>query len=134
MNLRLSYCHEKLSLAVFEMCISTQSLKNRLRSSLRHGFTAFPDETFSAGLREQLSEIKAALAGVRIGSGLENYPDAIDRMKPSIVRRLVNEIISLREGVAKEYYKRIFQGESQSKDSPDTLADVARKAAQLLGH
>jgi len=106
--MNLTYCYEKLSEAVNEMCVSTQSLRNRLRGSIKHGFTAFPETTFPEGLREQFSEIKAALAGVRVGSGIEDYPDPIDRMKPYEVRRLLDQIISLREGVARECYRREF--------------------------
>jgi hypothetical protein len=35
-----------------------------------------------------------------------NPSDALDRMKPSDVRRLVDKVIGLREFVAKEYYER----------------------------
>ncbi len=117
--MNLSYCHEKLSLAVFEMCVGTQNLRSRLRDSVKHGFTAFPEGTFPEGLREQFSEIQSALADVRVGGGIEDYPDPIHRMKPSQVRRLLDQIISLREGVAEEYYRRAFQ-ESQSDSNDNT--------------
>jgi len=125
----LSYCNQKLSLAVFEMCVSTQSLKNRLRGSIKHGFTAFPETTFPEGLREKFSEIRAALSGVRVGGGIEDYPDPIDRMKPSQVRGLLHQIISLREGVAKEYYRRAFQGSPKERKDNTTTEDLA----QLMG-
>jgi hypothetical protein len=132
-RMSLFYCNQKLSLAVFEMCVSTQSLKNRLRSAIKHGFTAFPEETFPDALREQFSEIKAALADVRVGSGIEDYPDAIDRMKSSHVRRLLDQIISLRAGVARECYKRASEkSQSNSKDNIST-EDMMQKVKQLLG-
>jgi hypothetical protein len=69
------------------MSVSTQSLKDRLRSSVRHGLTFFPVETFPERLREQFSEIKSALTGV----------DPIDSMKSAEVRRLIRKVISLRD-------------------------------------
>jgi hypothetical protein len=132
--MNLSYCNQKLSLAVFEMCVSTQSLKNRLKGSLKHCFTAFPDETFPEGLREQFSEIRAALAGVRIGVGSEDYPDPIDRMKPSQVRRLLDQFISLREGVAKECHRRAFESrQDEGTKRTATMDEMVQKAAQLMG-
>jgi hypothetical protein len=104
-----SYCHEKSSEAVNEMCLSTQSLKDRFRSSVSHGFTLFPVETIPEGLREQFSEIKSALAGVRVPGHSEPCPDPIDRMKPTEVTRLIGKIISLRDGLAEESYRRAFQ-------------------------
>ena len=106
--MNLGYCNQKLSLAIFEMCVSTQNLRDRLRSSLRHGFIGFPEATFPEGLREQFSEIKEALGGVRIAARIEDYPDPIDCMTHSQIRRLLDQIISFREGVAREYYKRAF--------------------------
>jgi hypothetical protein len=130
----LHYCNQKLSLAVFEMCVSTQSLRNRLRGSIKHGFTAFPEATFPEGLREQFSEIKAALAGVRVGGGIEDYPDPIDRMKPSQVRSLLNQIISLREGVSRECYRREFQERHpDSTANTGTTEGLVQKVAQLMG-
>jgi len=129
----LSYCNQKLSLAVFEMCVSTQCLKNRLRGSIKHGFTAFPQTTFPEGLRQQFSEIKAALSGVRVGGSIEDYPDPIDRMKPSQVRGLLHQIISLREGVAREYYRRAFQGSPKESKDNTTTEDMVQKIAQLMG-
>jgi len=102
----LGYCHEKLSLAVREMCKSTASLKARLRHSLRHGFTAFPQDIFPDAVRQQLLEVKAAFEGVHPIVNAVNPPDVLDRMKPPDVRRLVDKVISLRESVAKEYYGR----------------------------
>jgi len=102
----LGYCHEKLTLAVFEMCKSTKSLKVRLRNSLRHGFTAFPQDIFPDAVRQQLLEVKAAFAGVQPTVDAMNPPDVLDQMKPSEVRRLVDKVIGLRETVAKEYYGR----------------------------
>jgi hypothetical protein len=133
-HMSLSYCNQKLSLAVFEMCVSTQGLRNRLRGSIKHGFTEFPETTFPEGLREQLSEIKVALAGVRVGASIEDYPDPIDAMKPAQVRRLLDQIISLREGVAQECYRRRFQErQSGSEDHTLTMDEMAQKPAQLLG-
>jgi hypothetical protein len=60
----LGYCHGKLSLAIFEMCQSTRSLKVRLRNSLRHGYTALPQDLFPEAITQQLLEVKTALAGV----------------------------------------------------------------------
>jgi hypothetical protein len=100
----LGYCHEKLSLAIFEMCKSTGRLKARLRHSLRHGFTAFPSDLFPEAIAQQLLEVKAAFAGVHPIVDAMNPPDVLDRMKPSDARRLVDKVISLRESVAKEYY------------------------------
>ncbi len=108
--MNFTYCYQKLSEAVDDMCVSTQSLADRLRSSIGRGFTLFPVETFPAGLREQFSEIKSALAGVRPPGHIEPYPDPIDRMKPAEVTRLIGRVISLRDGVAEEYYRRRFQG------------------------
>jgi hypothetical protein len=102
----LGYCHEKLSLVLFEMCKSTGSLKARLRKSLRHGFTAFPPDLFPEAIAQQLLEVKAAFAGVHLAVDAMNPPDVLDQMKPSDVRRLVDKVISLRESVAKEYYGR----------------------------
>jgi hypothetical protein len=130
----LCYCNQKLSLAVFEMCVSTQSLRNRLRGSIKQGFTAFPEATIPEGLREQFSEIKMALAGVRVGAGIEDYPDPIDRMKSSQVRRLLDQIISLREGVSRECYRREFQGRhTDSKANATTTEDTVQKITQLMG-
>jgi hypothetical protein len=130
----LSYCNQKLSVAVFEMCVSTQSLRNRLRSSIKHGFTLFPEATFPEGLREQFSEIKAALAGVRVGAGIEDYPDPIDRMKPYEVRRLLDQIISLREGVARECYRREFQGsQADGKANVSETEETVQKIMRLMG-
>lgn len=102
----LGYCHEKLSEAIFEMCKSTANLKARLRNSLRHGFTAFPQDIFSDAVGQQLLEVKAAFAGVHPIVDSMNPPDVLDQMKPSEVRQLVDKVISLRESVAKEYYER----------------------------
>jgi hypothetical protein len=129
----LSYCHQKLSLALYEMCVSTENLKNRLRGSIKHGITAFPDETIPEGLREQFSEVKAALTGVRVRAGLEDYPDRIDRMKPSKVRRLLDQIISIREGVAREYYKRAFDRNQTDGKSGATKEDLEQKVRELMG-
>jgi hypothetical protein len=129
----LFYCNEKLSLAVFEMCVSTKSLRDRLRDTVKHGFTAFPEEIFPEELREQFSEIRTALAGVRVGSGIENYPDAIDRMKAPHVRRLLDQFISLREGVARECYRRASEkSQSNSKDN-NLTEETIQKVKQLLG-
>jgi hypothetical protein len=106
--MNLSYCHEKLSAAVNDLCVSTQSPADRLRSSISHWFT-LPLETFPEGLRGQFSEIKSALAGVRVPGHTEPCPDPIDRMMPTEVTRMISKVISLREGVAKEYYKRAVQ-------------------------
>jgi hypothetical protein len=102
----LGYCHEKLSLAVFEMCKSTATLKARLRNSLRYGYTAFPQDPFPEAIAQQLLEVKAAFAGVHLTDDAMNPPDVLDQMKPSDVRRLVDKVISLRESVAQEYYGR----------------------------
>jgi hypothetical protein len=102
----LGYCHEKLSLAVFEMCKSTATLKARLRSSLRHGFTAFPQDIFPDAVRQQLLDVKAAFAGVHPIVVATNPPDVLDQMKTPDVMRLLDKVISLRESVAKEYYRR----------------------------
>src|SRR5467141_3934795 len=119
----LFYCNQKLSLAVYDMCVSTQSLRNRLRGSIKHGFTAFPETTFPEGLREQFSEIRAALAGVRVCVGFEDYPEPIDRMKPSQVKRLLDQIFSLREGVARECYRRAFPGSPKESKANTTGED-----------
>jgi hypothetical protein len=129
--MHLSYCHQKLSLAVFEMCLSTQSLKNRLRGSLKHSFTAFPEDTFPKGTRQRFSEIRNALAGVRLAYDFRNRPDAIDRMKPSQVRRLIGEIICLREAVAKEYHRLAFTRPKES--NTQTMEEFVKQIAQLLG-
>jgi hypothetical protein len=105
----LGYFHEKLSNAVNEICTSDESLKVRLRSSLRYGFTAFPAETLPDGLRDQFSEIKAALGGGRIRSRMEDYPDPIDCMKHSQVLKLLDETIVPHKGVTEEYNRRAFQ-------------------------
>ena len=102
----LGYCHEKLSLAIIEMCKSTASLKVRLRNSLRYGFTAFPQDIFPEAIAQQLLEVKAAFAGVHPIFDAMNPPDVLDQMKPSDVRRLVDKVISLRDSVAHEYYGR----------------------------
>ncbi|SRR5712692_9578441 len=102
----LGYCHGKLSLAIFEMCKSTRSLKVRLRNSLRHGFTCFPQDIFPEAIGQQLLDVKAAFAGVHPTFDAMNPPDALDEMKPSEARRLVEKVISLRESVAEEYYRR----------------------------
>ena len=104
----LGYFHEKLSLAVFEMCGSTASLKVRLRKSLRHGFTAFPCDIFADPIRRQLSEVKAAFAGVQPTFDAMNPPDTLDNMKSFEVRQLVEKVISLREAMAQEYFKQKF--------------------------
>jgi hypothetical protein len=108
-SMTLGYCHEKLSLAVFEVCRSTAGLKARLRTSLKHGFTAFPDDIFTDVVRQQLSEVKVAFAEVQLTVDAMNPPDALDRMKPSEVRRLVDRVINLREAVAQEYFKQKFR-------------------------
>src|SRR4029077_273923 len=97
----LGYCHEKLSLAIFEICESTSSLKTRLRKSLGQGFTAFPQNIFPDAIAQQLLEVKAAFAGIHPIVNAMNPPDVLDQMKPSDVRRLVAKVISLRESVAK---------------------------------
>jgi hypothetical protein len=43
-----------------------------------------------------------------------NPPDALDRMKAREVERLVEKVISLREAVAREYYKQEFSGRRRS--------------------
>jgi hypothetical protein len=105
--MNLSYCYEKLSEAVDEMCVNPQGLKDRLRSSIR--FTALPLEAFPEGLREQFSGIRSALAGVRMAGHIEPWPDPIDKMEPTEVKRLIRQVIALRGGVAKEHYRRAFQ-------------------------
>jgi hypothetical protein len=107
--MNLSYCHEKLSAAVSDLCVSALSPADRLRSSISHWFT-LPLETFPEGLREQFSEIKSSLAGVRVPGHTDPYPDPIDRMMPTEVTKLIGKVISLREGIAKEYYGRAVQG------------------------
>jgi hypothetical protein len=112
----LGYCHEKLSLAVLEMCRSTRSLKVRLRNSLRHGFTCFPDDIFTDAIRQKLSEVKIAFAGVQPTFDAMNPPDALDSMKPSEVRRLVDGVIGLREAVAQEYFKQRFRRDTTGRN------------------
>src|ERR1700730_290097 len=96
----LGYCHQKLSLAVFEMCKSTSSLKVRLRNSLRYGFTAFPQDLFPDAIAQQLLEVKAAFAGVHPIFDAMNHPDVLDQMKPNDGKRLVDKCIGLGEPVA----------------------------------
>lgn len=110
--MNLSYFHEKLSLAIFEMCTSTQNRKERLRNALlKYPFKDFPVGMAPKEARQQFLEIRTALAGgLRDGSGSENYPDAIDRMKGGDLQRLFNNIFSLYQAVTKEYHRRIFQG------------------------
>lgn len=123
------YIHEKMSLALFSMCSSRQNLKGRLRGFLLSStLLAFPEELFPETLRQQFSEIKTAVPGeLRLHSsrGL----DAIDRMRPLELRRLLNNIIDLREGVAEEYNKRKYQHTLGTSAAPakDTLAAVAKK-------
>jgi hypothetical protein len=133
--MNLSYCHEKLSLALFEMCVSTQSLKNRLRISVRHGLTFFSENDFPEGLREQFSEIKLALAGVSVSGRIDDsYPDPVDRMKPSQAQRLLNEIISLREGVAREYYRRAFRDRASGAENKSTATEnITELVTKLMG-
>ena len=107
--MNLTYFYQKLSEALNDMCVSTQSLADRLRSSTNRGFTLFPVETVPEGLREQFSEIKSALAGVRAPGHIEPCPDPIDQMKPTEVAKLIGKVISLRDGVAQEYYRQAFQ-------------------------
>ena len=102
-GMTLGYYHEKLSQAVFEMCKSTANLKVRVRNSLKHGFLAFSENIFRDAVRQQLSEVKAAFAGVQLTVDAMKLPDTLDRMKPPEVRRLIDKIISLREVVAQEY-------------------------------
>jgi len=131
--MNLSDCYKKLSEAVNEMCVSTQSLKDRLRSSMRHGFTFFPVKSFPEGPREQFSEIKSALTVVRMPGHIEPYPDPIDRMKPAEVKSLIGKVISLRDGVAEEYYRRAFQRSERDSKNNTTWEDGVQKARQLLG-
>jgi hypothetical protein len=131
--MNLTYCYQKLSEALNEMCLSTQSLEDRLRSSISRGFTAFPVETFPEGLREQFSEIKSALAGVRIPGHIQPCPDPIDRMRSTEVKRLIGRLISLRDGVAEEYYRRAFQRSDGDGKDNTTWEDGVRQARQLLG-
>ena len=49
----------------------------------------------------------------RFGFGLENYPDVIDRMSPSEVRRFLNSIIALHQCVTEEYYRRRFRQQKE---------------------
>jgi len=104
----LGYYHEKLSLALHEMCTSSESLKTRLRNSLRYGFTCFPEGIFPDAIAQRISEIKSAFAGVHPIVDAMNPPDALDRMKPHEIRRLAEKVISLQEAVAQEYYKEKF--------------------------
>ena len=107
-GMTLGYCHEKLSLALHEMCTSSASLKTRLRNSLRYGFTCFPEGIFPDAIAQRLSEIKWAFAGVHPIVDAMNPPDALDRMRPHEVTRLAEKLMSLREAVAQEYYKQKF--------------------------
>lgn len=130
----LSYCYQKFSEAVNEMCVSNQSLKDRLRGAIRHGFTFFPVEAFPEGLREQFSEIKSGLTTVRMPGHIEPYPDSIDPMKPAEVKSLIGKVISLRNGVAEEYYRRRFQSNHSHSKNKSTHEDLAQKITQLMGH
>jgi len=131
--MNLSYCYEKLSEAVNEMCVSNQSLKDRLRSCVRHGLIFFPMETFPEGLREQFSEIRSALTVVRMPCHIEPYPDSIDTLKPSEVRGLIGKVISLRNGVAAEYYRRSFHRIDGKSINESIDEDLVQKITQLMG-
>ena len=129
-----SYFHEKLSLAIIEMRGSTRSPKDNLRISvLKHTFSAFPLEIAPEEVRGQFSEIKGALAGKlhRPGS-MENYPDVIDRMKPAEVRRVLDNILSVYQGVTKEYHQQMFQGSEQQRGNSPKAEDVEQSIKKLL--
>jgi hypothetical protein len=105
-NMNFPHFYEKLSLSVIETCTSTDTLKGRLRRSLKNSFTPFSAETPPEDLRGQFTHIKTALTGARVGGNFKNYPDAIDRMKSAEVRRMLNEIFHLYQISTTEYYRR----------------------------
>lgn len=63
---------------------------------------ALSAEMLPDSLHGLLSEIKEAFIGVQVGFG----NDAIDRMKPREVRRLIENIFLLYQRVSREYYLR----------------------------
>jgi hypothetical protein len=130
----LSYCYGKLSEAVNEMCVSNQSLKDRLRSCVRHGLIFLPMETLPEGLHEQFSEIRSALPVVRMPCHIEPYPDSIDTLKPAEVRGLIHKLISLHNGVAAEYYRRSSHRTDGASKNESTDEDLVQRITQLMGH
>ena len=73
------------------------------------------------------------MAGARIPGHIEPCPDPIDRMEPAEVKRLIGRVISLRDGVAEEYYRRGFQRSDGDTKDNTTWEDGVRQVQQLLG-
>ena len=84
-NMNFPHFYEELSRSIIETCTSTDTLRGRLRRSLKNSFTTFSAETLPEDLRGQFTHIKTALTGARDGGDLKNYPDTIDRMKSADV-------------------------------------------------
>lgn len=105
---RLSYCHEKLSLAVHHMCTSTTSLRDRLAHAVLHDFGGLIEGFFPKELRGQFREIHSELTKVPDANREGLYMAAINNMPAKEAKRLIDKVIVLREDVARAYYKRSF--------------------------
>jgi len=105
---RLSYCHEKLSLAVHHMCTSTTSLRDRLAQAAQHDFGGLIEGFFPNELRRQFLEIHSELTKVPETNREGLYMAAINSMSAKTAKRLIDKVIVLREDVAQAYYKRSF--------------------------
>jgi hypothetical protein len=103
---RLSYCHEKLSLAVHGMCTSTTSLRDRLAHAVLRDFGGLIEGFFPKELRGQFREIHSALTKVPDTNREGLYMATIKSMSTKEAKRLIDKLIVLREGVARAYYKR----------------------------
>jgi hypothetical protein len=105
---RLSYCHEKLSLAVHHMCTSTTSLRHRLAHAALRDVGVLIEEFFPKELREQFHEIHSELTKVPDTNREGLYMATIKNMSTKEAKRLIDKVIVLREDVARAYYKRTF--------------------------
>jgi hypothetical protein len=105
---RLSYCHEKLSLAVHQMCTSTTSLRDRLAHAVLHDFGHLVEGFFPRELRAQFREIHSELTKVPASNRQGLYMATINNMSAKEAKRLIDKIIALREDAAQAYYKRSF--------------------------
>jgi hypothetical protein len=88
------------------MCISTQSLRDRLRTATLRHFGALIEDFFPEELREQFREIQSQLTKVPDTRNEGLYMSAIHSMTTREVRGLIDKIIVLREEVALAYFKR----------------------------
>ncbi len=90
------------------MCTSTTSLRDRLAHAVLQHFGGLIEGFLPKELRGQFREIHSELTKVPDTNREGLYMAAINNMSAKEVRHLIDNIIVLREDVARAYYRRSF--------------------------